>query len=134
MRNCSQDPKRPVFLLLTGDLSLAARLQRLVDSQLGARVFWCSTMRDVRELLETESPVGMLVEMPRRSPRMLRQLQALTQLCPVVAITRPHDEDLARRCLAAGARSVVPRTHASETKLLERVQDLATGHLASQTA
>ncbi len=117
--------QRPVFLLLTGDLALAARLQGRIDAHLGARVLWCASLRDVRENLRSHNPVALLVEVPRRSARMLEVLKALSQLRPVLAITRPNDESLACRCLASGATCAVPRLESAEEALLGFAAELA---------
>jgi len=117
--------RRPVYLLLTGDLALAARLQGQFDARLGGRVLWCASLRDVREHLRSHDPVALLVEVPRRSARMLQVLKALAQVRPVLAITRPQDEVLAGRCLAAGATCAVPRLESAEEVLLGHAADLA---------
>ncbi len=123
--------QRPVYLLLTGDLDLAARLQGRFDARLGARVLWCASLRDVREHLRTLDPVALLVEVPRRSARMLEVLKALAQVRPVLAITRPQDEALAERCLEAGASCALPRLESAEEALLRHAAELAARTLCS---
>jgi hypothetical protein len=121
------DGRRPVFLLLTGDFALAARLQGRFAARLGARLLWCASLRDVRANLDLETPVALLVEVSRRSRRMLQVLGALAERHPILAITRPDDDLLRQRCLAAGARFAMPRLDANE----ERLMDVAAGLLSS---
>jgi len=47
---------------------------------------------------------------------------------PVLAITRPDDEPLRQRCLAAGATCAIPRLDSNEEPLL----DVADGLLSSR--
>lgn len=114
----------PTFVLLTSDLDLAARLQTVVRTRLRARVVWCGSVREVEEHLESEAPVGLLVEVPRRSSRMLRTLRELAGRIPTLALTRPHDESLACRCLASGALQAIPRHPSTEDPLLGSLQTL----------
>jgi len=118
------DGPQPVFLLLTSDLGLAARLQGRFAAGLGARVLWCASLRDVRANLELETPVAVVVEVSRRSHRMLRVVKALAGLHPVLAVTRPEDEALRQRCLAAGAIFAVPRLESNEEPLLDFAAEL----------
>lgn len=115
---------RPTFVLLTGDLDLAARLQTLVRSRLHAQVVWCATVREVEEHLASDAPAGLLVEVPRRSNRMLRALGELAGRIPTVAITRPHDEPLIDRCREAGVIQAIPRRPSTEDPLLTCLESM----------
>ena len=115
---------RPTFVLLSGDLALAARLQTELRARLQAHLVWCGSAREVEEHLGADAPVAVLVEVPRRSARMLRALRELARRVPVVAISRPHDEDLAGRCLAVGALHAVPRLAGAEERLLPILEGL----------